>query len=88
MNKVAKVCHSIERMTITVVITGQNVFPATEVIENDIPLLLGKVTMKKGNTYTNFAYDKIIILNKEIPVKFTTSSHYCISKEKVDDNQY
>ena len=58
----------------------------TEVIENDIPLLLSKDTMKKANTYIDFANDKII-LNKKVPVKFTTSGHYCIPMGKiVDDN--
>ena len=47
----------------------------TEVIKNDIPLLLTKDTMKKANTYIDFANDKMIILNKEVPVKFTTSGH-------------
>ena len=59
----------------------------TEVIENDIPLLLSKYTLKKANTYIDFANDKIILLNKEVPVKFTTSGHDCISIGKiVDDN--
>ena len=34
--------------------------------------------MKEANTYIDFANDKIVILNKEVPVKFTTSGHYCI----------
>ena len=81
-----KICHSIKRITIPVVIAGQNVLLTTEVIENDIPLLLSKDTMKKANTYIDFANDKII-LNKKVPVKFTTSGHYCIPMGKiVDDN--
>ena len=80
------ICHSIKRITIPVVIAGQNVLLTTEVIENDIPLLLSKDTMKKANTYIDFANDKII-LNKKVPVKFTTSGHYCIPMGKiVDDN--
>ena len=82
-----KACHSIEWITISVVIAGQNVLLSTEVTENDILLLLSKVTMKKANTYIDFANDKITILNKEVPVKFTTSGHYCIPIGKiVDDN--
>ena len=82
-----KICHSIKRITIPVVIAGQNVLLTTEVIENDIPLLLSKYTLKKANTYIDFANDKIILLNKEVPVKFTTSGHDCISIGKiVDDN--
>ena len=50
------------------------------------PLLVSKDTMKKTNTYIDFANDKII-LNKKVPVKFTTSGHYCIPIGKiVDDN--
>ena len=50
------------------------------------PLLVSKDTMKKTNTYIDFANDKII-LNKKVPVKFTTSGHYCIPMGKiVDDN--
>ena len=81
-----KIYHSIKRITIPVVIAGQHVLLTTEVIENDIPLLLSKDTMKKANTYIDFANDKII-LNKKVPVKFTTSGHYCIPIGKiVDDN--
>ena len=58
-----------------------------DVIENNIPLLLSKDTIKKANTQIDFAIDKIIILNKEVPVKFTTSGHYCVPIGKiVDDN--
>ena len=42
--------------------------------------------MKTANSNTDFTNDKIIILNKELPGKFTTSDHYCIPKEKIDDN--
>ena len=44
--------------------------------------------MKKANTYIDFPNDKIIILNKEVLVKFATSGHYCIPIGKIvhDDN--
>ena len=54
-----KICHSIKQITIPVVIAGQNVLLTMKVIENDIPLLLSKDTMKKDNTYIDFA-NKII----------------------------
>ena len=54
-----KICHSIKQITIPVVIAGQNVLLTTKAIENDIPLLLSKDTMKKDNTYIDFA-NKII----------------------------
>ena len=62
--------------------------PLNEVIENDIPLLLRKDTLKKANTYIDFANDEIIILNKEIPVKLITSGHYCIPIGKIVDNNH
>ena len=59
----------------------------TAVIENDIVLLLSKDTVKKANTYIDFANDKII-LNKDVPVKFTTSGHYCIPTGKIVDGSH
>ena len=44
--------------------------------------------MKKANTYIDFASDKIIILNKEVPVKFTISGHYCIPIGKIVDGNH
>ena len=72
-----KVYHSTERITIPVVIAGQNVLFTPTIIENDIPVLLSKDTMKKANT-----------LNKEGPVKFTTSGHYCIPIGKIVDHNH
>ena len=76
-----KVCCSIERITIPVVIVVQNVFLTTEAIENDISVLLSKDTMKKTITYIDFINDKVI-LNKETLVKFITPDHYYISMGK------
>ena len=83
-----KICHSFEQITIPAVIAGQNMLLTIEVIENDIPLLLSKDTMKKANTYIDFANNEIIILNKEVPVKFITSGHYCIPIGKIVDNNH
>ena len=69
-----------------VVIAGQNVLLTTEVIENDLPLVFSKDTMKKANTYIDFANDKIVILNKEVPLKFTTTGHYYMPTGKIDEN--
>ena len=59
----------------------------TEVIKNDISLLFSKHTMKKANTYIEFANDKIIILNK-VPVNFTTSGHYCFEIGNIVHDNY
>ena len=44
---------------------------STEVIENDIPLLLSKEAIKKAKTYIDFSKDKIIFFDEEAPVKFS-----------------
>ena len=62
---------------------GEIVFLTTEVFENDIPLLLSNESMKKANTYVDFANHKIIL--KKMLVKFTNSGHYWILVEKILD---
>ena len=57
---------------------------STEVIENDIPLLLSKEAIKKAKTYIDFSKDKIIFFDEEAPVKFSTSGHYCITVGKIN----
>ena len=50
-------------------------------------LLLSKETMKKANTYIDFANNKIIIiLDEEAPVKFSSSVHYRITIEKITNS--
>ena len=44
--------------------------------------------MKKTNTYIGFSKDKTIILNEEIPIKFTTSGYYYIPIGKVVDGNH
>ena len=65
-------------------VTNKNVLLSTEVIENDIPLLLSKEAMKKAKTYIDFSEDKIIVFDEEAPVKFSTSGHYCIAVGKMN----
>ena len=40
--------------------------------------------MKKAKTYIDFSKDKIIIFDEEVPVKFSTSGHYCITVGKMN----
>ena len=40
--------------------------------------------MKKTKTYIDFSKDKIIIFDEEVPVKFSTSGHYCITVWKMN----
>ena len=79
-----KVFKSIKHVILPRCIASKNVLLSTEVIENDIPLLLSKEAMKKTKTYIDFSEDKIIIFDEEALVKFSTSGHYCIKVGKMN----
>lgn len=51
----------------------------TEVVDNDIPLLLSKASMKKAGVILNFNSDKVNILGSDVYLQTTSSGHYCIS---------
>ena len=60
-------------------ITGSKKFQIeTDVTEGDIPLLLSKSSMKRGNMKVNFQDDTITILDENIPLMTTSSGHYAI----------
>ena len=54
----------------------------TNVISNELSLLLSKDAMKKTNTKIDVTNDKINILGEEIDIRFTTSGHYSIPISK------
>ena len=54
----------------------------TNVISNELPLLLSKDAMKKANTKIDVTNDRINILGQEIDIRFTTSGHYSIPISK------
>ena len=74
----SKLIKSNKKVTIPTVIADQTVMLTTDVISNDLPLLLSKEAMKRANTQIDFASDKINILGRDVQVIFSTSGHYCI----------
>ena len=50
----------------------------TDVVDNDIPLLFSKSSMKRANMKLNFQNDTINIFNENIPLITTSSGHYAI----------
>ena len=54
----------------------------TDVISNDVPLLLSKDAMKRANTVIKFQSDEVSMFGKNINLKFTTSGHYAIPISK------
>ena len=59
-------------------IGNKRVFIITDVIPNDIPLLLSKESMKKGKAKLNFINDSITIFGNEIPLQTTSTGHYLL----------
>ena len=77
-----KVFKSIKCVTLPTFIANKNVLLSTKVY--DIPLLLCRDALKTAKTYIDFSKDKIIIFDEEVPVKFYTSGHYCITVGKIN----
>ena len=59
-------------------IGDEDVTIETDVISNDVPLLLSKDAMKKATTVVDFQNDKVTMFGKDINLKFTSSGHYVI----------
>ena len=48
------------------------------VIECDIPLLLSRESLKRGECQIDFQSDQVIMMGEEVPIKVSQSGHYCI----------
>ena len=58
-----------------------NVLLRTEIIEADLPLLLGNTTLKKGLAVLNFGKNTLELGGKKLNLKQTQSGHYSMSVE-------
>ena len=61
-----KLIYSKKRITFPTIIAGKDVFLRTDVVSNDLPLLLSKEAMKKANTQIDFASEKVNILGCDV----------------------
>ena len=87
---------SLKRVYIPIKLMDQQVMLETEVVKNDIPLLLSKESMKRGRAKIDFTNDTIDLSGKVIPLVCTSSGHYAIhvtdgniqknQQEKIDGN--
>ena len=50
----------------------------TDVIQNDLPLLLSKDSMKKSNVKIDFANDKVSFLDQNVDIILISSGHYAV----------
>ena len=54
----------------------------TDVIDNNLPLLLSKSAMQKAATKIDFKNNKVTMFGKVQDLHFTTSGHYCIPLDR------
>ena len=66
------------RVTIPAKINSTDVSIVTDLVNDDIPLLLSKEAMKKVNTQINLSSDSFFMFGTKPPLIFTNSGHYAI----------
>ena len=69
---------SMEKVTIPCEIAGVRCKLTTDVVDRDIPLLLGKPAMKKAKVKLDLENDCATIFGKTVDLQCTSSGHYCI----------
>ena len=69
---------AIHSATIPAVIGKESIYIQTDVLDNDIPLLFSRSSMKKAKMTINFQNDTINAFGVNIPLITTSSGHYAI----------
>lgn len=73
-----KECIANENVILPVVI-GKNLYKlSVDVVDNELPLLISRKSMKSLGIKLNFERDLIEIENMKIPLYISSSGHYCI----------
>ena len=74
-------CKSTKKLTVQFTVTiGKSEYTIpVEVVTAEIPLLIGKNTMKEIGMHLNFQTDTATVGGEKIPLSCTTSDHYCLS---------
>ena len=73
-----------EKVTFPCEIAGVQCKITTDVVDSDIPLLLGKPSMKKAKVVMDLEHDKATIFGKEVDLQCTSSGHYCLPLEDTE----
>ena len=69
---------AIEIVTFRAKIEGEHINIQSDILDNDIPLLFSKSSMKKADMKINFQNDTINAFSENIPLITTKSAHYAI----------
>ena len=73
------IIQSHKKVHLPVNIGGTDCSLMTEIVDQEIPLLLSKSSMKKAGAQMNFENDTITLFGNEQPMIITSSGHYAIS---------
>ena len=71
-------------VTIPATIGKDDVLIKTDAIQNDLPLLLSTVSMKKSNVKINFANDKVSFLYQNVDIILTSSGNYAVPISRME----
>ena len=69
---------SIKKVTIPCEIAGVCCNITTDVVNSDLPLLLGKPSMKKARVILDLENDKASMFGNDVDLHCTSAGHYCI----------
>ena len=69
---------AIQNITSPALIGNEHINIQSNIIDNDIPLLFSRSSMKKAQMKINFQNDTINAFGENIPLITTTSGHYAI----------
>ena len=65
---------------------GDTVCKIRTEVENDIPLLLNKESLKRANAVLDLKNDKAVLFGNEVKLKQTSSGHYCVTLKNACSN--
>ena len=71
--------QSLKKIKFPAYVGQRKVFIVTDVIPNEIPLLLSKESMKKAGGKLDFKQDTITLFDMVIPLQTTNTGHYLLS---------
>ena len=73
-----EVFHSDRVVMLPVQFGSESAKLGVNIVTCDIPLLLSRITLKRAGCRMDFTRDRVILLGEEVPVKISSSGHYCV----------
>ena len=70
-----QVYQATKKMTVPAQLGNQLVMLSYDVVKAELPLLLGKDTMKKAETEINLSTDSVTMFGNNQPLSYTSSGH-------------